>query len=116
MKLLSKESILSADDLPRREVEVPEWGGSIFVRTMTGADRDEFEASLFSDDDKRTFENMRARLASLTMVDKDGTRLFGADDIKSLGRKSSTALDRVFTAAKELNSMAEGDIEDFEKN
>ncbi len=35
MNILSKEAILSADDLPREIVSVPEWGGQVYVRTMT---------------------------------------------------------------------------------
>lgn len=116
MAILNKESILAADDLPKQEVDVPEWGGTVFVRTMTGAERDEFEASLFGDDDKRTFSNMRARLASLTMVDEDGSRLFNSDETAELGKKSSAALDRVFSAAKDLNKMSGEDVEELVKN
>ena len=46
MNILSKEAILAADDLPREKVNVPEWGGEVLVRTMSGTDRDAFEASL----------------------------------------------------------------------
>ena len=35
---LTKAQILSADDLPREEVSVPEWGGSVLVSTMNLAD------------------------------------------------------------------------------
>ena len=42
MNILSKDAILAADDLPRETVHVPEWGGDVYVRTMSGTDRDAF--------------------------------------------------------------------------
>ena len=42
---LNREAILAAEDLPRELVEVPEWGGAVYVRALTGAERDQFEAS-----------------------------------------------------------------------
>ena len=43
MMLLTKESILSVQDLPRELVEVAKWGGSVWVRGMTAGERDMFE-------------------------------------------------------------------------
>lgn len=104
MNMLTKEAILSADDLPRERVNVPEWGGDVFVRTMTGTDRDAFEASLIGNKDGR-MENVRARLVSLTLCNEIGTRIFGDDDIAALGTKSAKALDRVFAVAQRLNGI-----------
>ena len=41
--MLSRNAILNADDLPRKEVFVSEWNGSVFVRALTGAERDKRE-------------------------------------------------------------------------
>ena len=40
MAYLDKAAILTADDLGRREVAVPEWGGTVLIRGLTGAERD----------------------------------------------------------------------------
>jgi hypothetical protein len=113
MNLLSKEAILAADDLPREIVSVPEWGGQVYVRTMTGTDRDAFEASLInresgesgtSSKDQR-MHNVRARLVSLTLCSESGERMFQDGDIDALGRKSARALDRVFAVAQRLNGI-----------
>jgi hypothetical protein len=110
MNLLSKEAILAADDLPREVVSVPEWGGVVHVRTMTGTDRDAFEASLItkesvpSSKDQR-MHNVRARLVALTLCDETGERLFLDGEIDALGRKSARALDRVFAVAQRLNGI-----------
>jgi len=44
---LNKEQILRADDLKTEEVDVPEWGGSVRVRVLTGTERDAFESSIY---------------------------------------------------------------------
>ena len=103
MNILSKDAILAADDLPRETVNVPEWGGEVLVRTMSGTDRDAFEASLLEKDGR--MENVRARLVALTLCDSQGDRLFDDSEIAALGRKSACALDRVFSVAQRLNGI-----------
>lgn len=103
MNTLTKEAILAADDLPRERVVVPEWGGDVFVRTMTGTDRDAFETSLLGKDGR--MENVRARLVSLTLCNEAGTRIFDDSEIVALGAKSARALDRVFSVAQRLNGI-----------
>ena len=103
MNILSKDAILAAEDLPRETVSVPEWGGQVLVRTMSGTDRDAFEASLLAKDGR--MENVRARLVALTLCDTEGDRLFDDSEITALGRKSARALDRVFSVAQRLNGI-----------
>ncbi len=112
----SRDSILAADDLPRRAVDVPEWKSTIYVRSMTGDERDQWEQWLM--DTKDGSRRVRARYCALVMVDAKGERLFDDtdEDIKALGRKSAAALDRVFSAALSLNGMAAGDQEAAEGN
>ena len=40
MTLLSKSAILCANDLQTEDVDVPEWGGTVRVRSFTGRERD----------------------------------------------------------------------------
>jgi hypothetical protein len=122
---LSKDAILAAEDLKSVVVDVPEWGGCVTVRTMTGTDRDLFEASLNSmetgpdgeEKPRRNLENFRARLCACTMVNTKGNLLFpNPEDVVKLGKKSSRALDRVMTAAQKLNGIGAKDVEDLTKN
>ena len=46
MTYLSRDAILQREDIKTEDVEVPEWGGTVRVRGMTGVQRDAFEASL----------------------------------------------------------------------
>ena len=119
-KILNRDDILAADDLVTEEVEVPEWGGSVYVRTMTGAERSHFELEIVpgvgSGDNRVEMLNLREKLLVLVLVDEDGQRLFSDKDIKVLGQKSAAALDRLFTVAQRLNGLSAADVAELEKN
>jgi len=116
--MLTRDQILSADDLKRETVAVPEWGGDVLIRTMTGTERDAFEASLQGGgkSGKINTANIRARLVSLTAVDEAGGRLFADSDMATLGGKSAAALDRCSAVAMRLNGMSAKDVEELGKN
>ncbi|MFE3382837.1 hypothetical protein [Streptomyces anulatus] len=50
---LSAEQILDADDLAIEDVPVPEWGGTVRVKGMSGTERDRFEAGFVGNDMKQ---------------------------------------------------------------
>ena len=119
MTLLSKTAILAAQDLQTEDVEVPEWGGAVRVRSFTGRERDAFEASMVRGDGrdrKVDLTNMRARLVGLTVIDETGQRLFTDDEVDLLGAKSGAALDRVFAVAQKLNGLSGADVEELSIN
>jgi len=116
MATLTKEQILQANDLKIETVDVPEWGGSVGVRTMTGTERDSFEQSIVEKKGKTNLSNIRARLCALTVVDDSGKRIFNDNEVAELGKKSAAALDRVFTVAQKMNGFGEKDIEELGKN
>jgi len=113
--MLTRDQILAADDLRRVEVKVPEWGGAVFVQMMSGAARDEFEASIVVDGVPDT-TNMRAKLAAATIVDDNGNLLFTAADVAALSRKSAAALDRVLSAAQKLNRIGDKELKELVGN
>lgn len=117
MALLTRDGILAADDLKREEVSVPEWGGSVLIATMTGAQRDAWEQSLVSGGKgKVDISNVRARLVSFCAVDEAGRRMFGDDDAEALGAKSAAALERCAVVAQRLNALTEQSLEDARGN
>ena len=117
-KILTKDEILSAKDLHTETVYVPEWGGSVIVRTITGFERDQFEASITEGKKgaKVNLENLRARLVALSTVNEKGERIFTLADVKALGRKSASALDKVFAVAQRLSGLTSEDVEELAKN
>lgn len=110
MALLGRDSILGAQDLKHVDVDVPEWGGTVRVRMMTGSERDAFEAGTVIRQGKKVeanLVNIRARLVSLCAIDENGVRLFSEADVEALAAKSGAALGRLFEACQKLNGLTE---------
>lgn len=114
--MLSKDQILKADDSKTIEVDVPEWGGTVLIGTMSGFARDQFESAIIGKNGGVNATNIRAKLAASTLIDDKGNLLFNDKDVAALGKKSAAALDRVFEAAQKLNRISEADVEDLAKN
>lgn len=122
MTLLTREQILNAVDMKTETINVPEWGGEVKVRTLSGAERDDFESGFLGDkvekvngEDKATlrregYKNVRARLVSWTVVNDSGVNIFTEADIEALGKKNAAALDRVFEVAQRLSGLTKKDI------
>lgn len=118
MAILTKEQIINADDLKTEVVPVPEWGGEVIVRTMTGAAKDAYECSIIEfEGGKATqnLQNIRAKLLAATLVDEAGNLLFSDKEVTTLGKKSAAALDRVFAVAQRLNAVTQQDLEALAK-
>lgn len=114
--LLSKENIDKADDRKTIDVEVPEWGGTVRVATMSATARDSWEYSMSDTKGKLNPVNIRAKLVAACLVDINGELLFKEKDIPGLGKKSAKALDRIFAKAQKLNGIGDAEVEDLAKN
>lgn len=117
MGLLSRDGILDAKDMKTEDIAVPEWGGDVRIRMLTGQERDAFEASMVQmgkdGSQKRNIENLRARLVAMCIVNEAGELMFSPPDIPLLGRKSAAALQRVFNACQKLNEVSDSDVEEL---
>lgn len=113
MALLGRNQILDAKDLLTEDVPVPEWGGDVRIRMLTGEERDAYEASMVDmkkdGTAKTNRENVRARLLILCIVNEQGEQMFNKADIKMLGRKSAKAMERIINKCNELNGISEED-------
>jgi hypothetical protein len=113
--VLSKDDILKCKVLEQETVPVPEWGGEVTVREMTGAERDAWECAIHHGGVKN-FDNIRARLAAISIVDDDGNKVFTLASIEELGELSGKALDRIFGVAKRLSGIGNKEIGLLKKN
>ena len=119
MGYITKEQIFQVDDIVTEDVDVPEWGGMVRVRGMTGHQRDDFETSIVEANKAPVLPGQqsasvgtRARLAARCIVDEDGRRMFSAEDAGILGLKSAAALDRIFDVACRLSRIKTSDVDD----
>ena len=104
MGALTRDQILQAPDIEVREVEVPEWGGTVRVRSMSAGDLDVLENWIASAEGAG-LDDFRARVVALTAIGEDGERLFAAADVAALAAKSMRAVERVFAVAAELSAL-----------
>lgn len=120
MAFLTRDQIIDADDTKYDTVPCPEWGGDVRLRSISGAKRDQYEASLVEErgnSRKINLRNARAKLIILCAVDGEtGRPLFTSDDLRALGNKNAAPLDRLFDAAKRLAGMSDEDVEKMTEN
>lgn len=119
MSLLSKADIFGRDDRRYETVDVPEWGGSVRLRSLTGAERDDWEGSLVHQVGRKThtdLRNMRAKLVQLSAVDENGLPLFDKADVMKLGNMNAAALDRLFETCQRLSGLSDEDVAELEGN
>lgn len=118
MTLLSKDQILGADDHHYEVVAVPEWGGEVRMRSLTGTERDAYEDSLTQQVGNKQIvnaKNARAKLVAMSAVTEDGRPMFDKADVIKLGSKNSAALQRLFDAACRLSGFSEEDMKELEE-
>ena len=112
---LNRDQILKADDLPTRDVDCPEWGGTVLVRGLNGFERNAYEASLLErrgDKYEPIMENTTTKLVLWACVDEAGARLFDRTDLYALSQKSALPLERIADAVRDLSGMAEKSVEE----
>lgn len=112
--MLNRDDILKANDIKVEPVEA--WGGTVYVKGMTGKERDLFESTIMKvRGTKRdlNLENLRAKLCALTICDEKGTRLFADGDVPLLAEKSATELQKVFIVAQRLSGITPEDVQEL---
>ena len=123
--ILTREALLQRDDLKSEKVELTR--GHVFVREMTGHEKDVWEQSMLKQkpngdrnkavEYETTLEDFRAKLAVVTVCDAEGNLLFEPKDVKMLNKMmSATNIERIVAVAQRLNAVTEKDKEDILKN
>ena len=104
---LNKAKILAANDNKLDTTNVPEWGGEVYLKVLSGTDRDAFEEGY----SEQKMKNFRSRFLVLTLCDEKGERLFTEAEVDDLGKKSAVVLARLFDKAWALNAFRNEDVE-----
>ena len=105
-----RKKILEASDTPVEVVEVPEWGVSVGVKSMSARSRAhvmELAQNTESIDAARV-EAMWARTLVGCLVDPEtGERIFSDEDMGELMEKSAHVVERLWTACFEKSGLTE---------
>lgn len=97
-----RKRLMGANDTKVQPIEVPEWGGTYYVRVLSGKDRESFEEALSAE---QRMKNFRLRFLVLALCDQDGTRVLTDSDTDLLGERNSVVLNRVFEQAWSINAF-----------
>ena len=118
MSHLTREQILTAS--PKlKEVDVPEWGGSVFIRPLTIHEQAKL-ADLGTKHEKSSvvdrMKNCTLRLMQWSVCDDRGNPLFEAGDLEPLMSKAASAFLRLQDAILALSGLTEESRKELEKN
>ena len=124
MTFLSRNKLLEKQKLEITKVDLGD-GEFVYVRQMTGRERDNFEKLLYTINTnkkgeittERHLEDFRAKLVVNAVCDEKGVLLLNLDDFSVLSQNMSAArLEKIVNAAQKLNAITEEDKEALVKN
>jgi hypothetical protein len=122
MGQLDRNALLAKEKLEVVKVDLGK-GDFIFVRQMTGRERDRFEQSLIKENKsveggyEKSLEDFRAKLAVCTVCNEAGVLTFSAGDFATLSQNMSAArLEKIINVAQKINKISEEDKENLVKN
>jgi hypothetical protein len=101
-RMLSAEDILNADDVQYRTVPVPEWKGSVRVRTLSAEEVSDYVEAINGVQKRDSLAIMVFR----SLVKQDGSQLFtDPDQLMPLKRRSMAAFIRLQDVILEMNGL-----------
>ncbi len=117
MNILNRKQILAADDIVREPLIVPEWGGQVFLRSLNGIERGDFDnVNANFRDKKLTNMEFLLNLVVRCVCDENDNLLFTPDDIGALLKKNGDVIMTVYQAAARVNALTDDAVEDLAKN
>ena len=116
MSLLDRDALMCADRLAVVDIDLPELGGTVRLREMSGADSEAY-FDWIQQHRSTVGGGIRAAALVFSAIDADGNRLLGVDDIDQINRTwPYRILDRLFDEHEKLNAVSKDDLESAEKN
>lgn len=125
MAFLNRELLLKKEELKIQKVDLGN-GDFVFVRQMSGREKDRFEQSLIRkvydrsgklDRIEQDLENFRAKLAVFTLCDEQGNLILQPNDYETLANSiSASKLEKIVEASTNLNQVSESAKVDVVKN
>lgn len=112
------EEILNRDDFTFEELEVPEWGGTIRIRSLSGNERTKITNMV---NKHRDGDGMFEQVIIFGTVDENGRPVFRSDHLAVLKEKSAFVTQRIGSKILEISGFKNPadsvpDVESAEKN
>jgi hypothetical protein len=113
---LTADAIRAARDFKIEALEVPAWGGTVFVRSLTLRDARVFqEVSAAAVSGTFNATDM-VKIVAVSLCDEGGARLFTDAEIEDLAAKDLDAIRLVFDKAVQVIGLTKGGVEDEKKD
>jgi len=111
--LTTADSILQAEDFAYDEVDCPEWGGTVRIRSLSGAQRVTLKKAVDAGRD-----DIDETLCVMAIVDQDGNRILHREQIAELSKKNTAVITRIAMKVLEISGMRDREkaVKDAEKN
>lgn len=113
--MLDRATILTKRELAVETVNVPEWGGDVFVAQLSQADIDAWESNCVDANGHPIVANVKAALVARCVVDEQRQRMFNDGDVEELRKQPASAIERVFRVARRLNLVGTEFVEEAKK-
>jgi len=122
--MLDRNAIKNVNDRKTATINVPEWGGDVYIRKWSGKDRSMFFQKSIKGSNEAAelnwdtlFENMTLVVA-LSLCDENGVALFTTkqEDIDILASKDGDVIQKIYQESLILNGLAKRSLEDAAKN
>lgn len=121
MQVLSREDLLSMTAHRVVLVRLPDGAGAVYVRGMTGEEKDAWEAEQMAlsragtkaGDPDRDLRNFRGRFLSRVVCDEKGALLFRPGDADALGQRPARVLDILWEVAHPLSGVTAADVREL---
>lgn len=113
VSLLTRVQIDTAQDIRHRYVEVPSWGGWVRLKSMTGRERDQFDAETYAIEQKTksNLTDFRCRRVARSIVDENDVRLYTDAEVEALGQKDGAVIDMLDDIVVVLSGLDQGAVE-----
>lgn len=96
--------------------DVPELGGTVYVRGLTGKQRDVWEQwCVVGEGKNRHLKNVRGKLLARTLCDEAGTRLLADQDAEWIGDLPGDIISPLYDLAARLSGISEAVKQDLER-
>lgn len=111
---LSIERLRATIVLPRREVEVPDLDGTVWVRALTLKEVREIQE--FQANKRNQAVDVTRRMVEVATVNEDGSPLFVGEDKALVGDLSWGTIRSISEAVSDLSGLNKDASDDAEKN
>jgi hypothetical protein len=111
-----KETIQAAEDIHKKSVDMPEWGVTIEVRTMTARERANLFNSCVDKKGNIIHDKFQAGVIIACCFDPESdAKLFGPADENMIMEKSAGAIERLANAAMNISGLSPESMVEAEK-